>query len=94
MAQIKSGTLVAATVASVTLAGQVGKLAIINRDASTEFFFSLNGVDPTVGGDDCGVVLAKERVQLLARGPLVSGNTVVKLISSGTPAYTVAAVDS
>lgn len=100
MAGIQHGTLVANTVTTVTVDRVPGtdpssladnQLEVINRDGAAEIFYTLDGVTaPTVGGSDCEILPAAINGQFHSRQNL--GSTVVKLISSGTPKYTVKGV--
>jgi hypothetical protein len=84
-------TLTAATVDTITLSSQYNRVEILNRSASGDIFITVDGSTPTVGGNDTYVVPAT------GVGTFVNPNwtneppisTVVKLISSGTPAYSV-----
>lgn len=82
-------TLVASTVDTVTLTNtQIDEVEILNRDGSAEIYFTVDGTAPTVGGNNTNVLPA-------AVGSVVvgvrraAGGVVVKLISAGTPAYSV-----
>lgn len=81
----RSGTLVAATVATVQIQAWTYGVNVINRTAGQEIWVRLDGTDPTVGGNDCFLVLGARNFPV----DLKSGNVTVKLISSGTPNYTV-----
>jgi hypothetical protein len=84
-------TLVATTVDTVTLTAQYNRVEILNRSASGDIFVTLDGSTPSVGGNDTYVIPAT------GVGTFVNPNwtneppisTVVKLISSGTPSYSV-----
>jgi hypothetical protein len=78
-------TLAAATVDTVTLALDFNQVEVLNR-GTTDIYFTADGTTPTVGGNDCQIVLAGGGVKVDVP---TAGATVVKLISSGTPAYTV-----
>jgi hypothetical protein len=87
MAEVRHGTLVATTVTTVTLGQDWDYLEVVNRNGTAEIYFTVGGATPTVGGADCEVVpaaIGAVEVKVNAAGP-----TVVKLISAGTPAYTV-----
>lgn len=87
MAEIEHGTLVANTLATVTLDRDFAKVEVLNRDGAAEIFFTVDGAAPTVEGDDCQVLPAAiGALELLARE---TGQTIVRLISSGTPKYSV-----
>jgi hypothetical protein len=90
-------TLAASTVDTVTLTLTHPRIEILNRGTG-DIFLTVDGSTPTVGGNDTFVVpsngvgffpnpfLAEPG---LAGGPQVPGRTVVNLISTGTPAYSV-----
>lgn len=82
MPQTTYDTLVATTVKSETLTGNPSKICVINR-GSVELFFTTNGTDPTVAGDNTFCVLPSGFLEAAMEG----GGNVVKLISSGTPTY-------
>lgn len=83
----KSAALTAATVDTVTFPafGVFAYLAVAvtNRDTTNPIFFTIDGSTPTVGGDDCFCANVGQTVSL----PFNGG--AVKLISTGTSAYTV-----
>lgn len=83
----KHGTLTADTVATVSLTSVSGAVQVVNR-GDTAIFYTLDGSTPTVSGDDtlCAPPSAA------SRSKTGMGSAVVKLISSGTPAYSVVAV--
>lgn len=93
---IHSGTLVAATVATVTLDQPYETITVFNRSGTAEIYFRLDGVNPTVAGDDCFIVPAaitqesEQGITSIAQSAsgAVTGSKVL-LISSGTPTYTV-----
>lgn len=90
MAVRKHGTLVAATVATVALAGNSKYVEVLNR-GDDDIFFTINGTDPTVAGDDTFACPAGEFVKVRNYD---RDNTVsVKLISAATPDYSVALED-
>lgn len=81
--------LVANTVDTVTFTGlDVPEVEIVS-DGTADIFvmFGASSV-PTVNGTDCWLVPAAAGSSILS--PRTSGDTVVKLISSGTPTYSVA----
>ena len=106
MAFLRHGTLVANTVTSVTLPtritpttpGSYGSVEIINVDGLSIIYFlvlsatqTTAGLAPTVAGNDCEILPATVSGQIL-RLPTEGGDPVtVKLISAGTPKYTVRA---
>lgn len=86
MAHTKHVTLVADTVATVALDDpSLDKIYITNRHATLEAFATVNGVAPTVGGDDTFIIQpARTRVLFVPAGAVSA-----KLISSGTPSLSV-----
>lgn len=81
-------TLVASTADSVTFTDDITEVEVLNRDGAAEIYFTVDGSTPTVGGENCRVLPA-------AIGGLelrVEHGDVVKLISSGTPTYSVSVV--
>lgn len=90
MPAIRHGTLTADTVASVDLGVDVGEVDVCNVDGAAAIYFRVDGTNPTVAGNDSYVIPAA--LGASARVPVTSdGNTVVKLISVGTPAYSITA---
>ncbi len=96
MAAKSHGTLVAATVATVVVTAsratgainQIGLpgIEVVNRSGSAEIYFTVDGSTPTVGGEDCHVLPAAICAMSV---PGVGSTVTVKLISSGTPTYSV-----
>jgi hypothetical protein len=86
----KHATLTANTVDTVTLPVEATLVEVLNRDGAAEIYFTVDGSVPTVGGDDTQVLPAS--VGGLEFGSPQIAQTVVKLISSGTPKYTVRVV--
>lgn len=80
-------TLVADTVDTVTFNEDVAEVEIVT-DGSADIFIKFDGGTPTVEGTDCYMIPAAAGSMQLA--PKTSGDTVVNLISSGTPVYSVA----
>jgi hypothetical protein len=92
MATIRHGTLVAATVTTVTFsadADTIDTVEVINRSGSAEIFFTVDGTTPTVAGNDCEILPAA--VGAVEVGVPGRASTVVKLISAGAPTYSVRA---
>lgn len=82
-ARIKSGTVSGVT--SVTLDQAYSRVEVLNRDATNEIFFTVDGTTPTVDGDNCFCVTAKGALEVPCN---VNAVTVVKMINSaGTPKY-------
>lgn len=90
MARITHGTLTADTVDTVTITPDAEEIEVVNVDGAAAIYFRVGGAAPTVEGDDCEVVpgaIGVLRVATPGDAPYT-----VKLISSGTPKYSVRAV--
>jgi hypothetical protein len=84
----KHATLVASTVDTVTLGRDFNEVEILNRDGTAAIYFTVDGSTPTVGGDNALVIPAV--IGSVTESTLdISGTNVVKLISAGTPSYSV-----
>jgi hypothetical protein len=81
-------TLVATTVDTVQFARAVEAVEIYT-DGTSSIYFTLDGSAPTVGGATTLFLPATPSVRTVKING--RGNTTVKLISSGTPKYSVAA---
>lgn len=86
---IKHGQLTAATVDTVNLDGDYSEVEVINRDGAAEIFFTVDGGAPVVAGDDNHILPAAISGVTVNASKETGDPTVVKLISSGTPKYTV-----
>lgn len=91
-------TLTASTVATVTIGGDNREIEVVNLDGAAEVFYRFGDdesiEDPTVDDLDHDV-WALPAVAGAVRNhnrPAEEANTVVKLISSGTPKISVKAV--
>jgi hypothetical protein len=84
----RHGTLVANTVTTVTLDNDYREIEVINVDGASTIYVTVDGTVPTVGGNDTFVLPAaiSSRVIVSRDG---SNPTVVKLISTGTPSFSV-----
>lgn len=85
------GTLVAATVTTVTLTRDFQRVEVVNVTGTAAIYFTVDGSDPTVGGDDT-YVLPAAICSFEAPSASSGSTTVVKLISSGTPGFAVEGV--
>lgn len=90
MAKRKHGTLTASTVATVALDGG-NNVEVINR-GTTDIFARTDGSAPTAGGADDDYVIPAGGYLALPDEDAASSSTTVKLISSGTPSYSVGIV--
>lgn len=84
MAWAEHGTLVADTETDTTLSGQ-GDVLVVNH-GSDPIYATLGATAPTVAGDDTHVVPAGGYRVLEGNE---RGDQRVRLISSGTPAYSI-----
>lgn len=84
----RHGTLVASTVTTVTLTEDVSTI-IVRAHGSGSMNVTFNGTAPTVGGDDTARVDAGGALMYASSGGVTT--ETVKLISSGTPGYSVEA---
>lgn len=82
------GTLAAGQVTTVTLTSADNTVEVINRTGSAEIYFTVGSepATPTVEGDDCYIV-PEGLTSYVVNG--VPGAVVVKLISAGTPKFSV-----
>ena len=89
MPRSKHGTLVAATVTTVTLDRDYDSVEILNRGTTSDLWVRVDKTDPVVAADDTYVCVPGGFIVL---GVPTAGLTVVKLISAGTPPYSVTGV--
>lgn len=88
-------TLVAATVDTVTIPGRWAYVTVVAIDGLDEIYFTIDGSTPTAQGASSFVIPATVAVSKERVLSHVDNTTVVKLISDGTPKYSViAGVDS
>jgi hypothetical protein len=85
------GTLVAGTVDTITLPAAARTVEVVNRNGAAEIYFTVDGGTPTVAGNDTQVVTAGAGAALEYPSE-DNTTTVVRLISSGTPTYSVRVV--
>lgn len=75
-------TLIANTVATVTLDANFGSVSLLNRNGLDEVFFSTDGTTPTVAGNGFEVLPAGVGATATVRDAGTGAVTVVKLISA------------
>jgi hypothetical protein len=85
---VRHGALTANTVATVALPIDADTVEVVNR-GDADIFFTINGTVPTVDGNDVEIVTAGTALEIDRRA---AGNVTVKLVSTGTPDYTVRGV--
>jgi hypothetical protein len=87
--RIQHQTLTASTVDTVTFDADYTYVEIVNRDGAAEIYATVDsGITPTVGGAGCDVLPAGMS-SLIVNASGYGSPTSIKLISAGTPAYTV-----
>jgi hypothetical protein len=79
--------MTANTMDTITVSGDSKFIEVANR-GSSDIYFTVNGDVPTVGGDNTYIVLASAALIV----PSADKPDVVKLISAGTPAYSVTGI--
>ena len=79
-------TLVATVVDTVTITSQSSELVIYNRSSLSDLYFRVDGTNPQIAGDDSHIVPINSNRRI---GPPDPINIQVKLISVGTPPYSV-----
>jgi hypothetical protein len=89
-ARVMHGTLVADTVTTVTLDHNYNRVEVLNRDGAAEIYFTVDAGAPTVEGDGCYSLPAA--IGGLEKKSPGGRATVVKMISSGTPTYSVTGI--
>lgn len=90
--RIKHAQLTADTADTVILDGDYRQVEVINRDGAEEIFFTVDGPAPTVAGDDTHILPAALSGVTVPAGAANGEPTIVRLISTGTPTYTVRGV--
>lgn len=80
-------TLVAATVDTVTFDRDCDRVEVLNATGTADIYFTTEGSTPAVAGKNC--YRLPSAIGALRVEPDANGNTVVKLISAGTPSYSV-----
>jgi hypothetical protein len=94
MSKARHGTLTANTVATVSIAADHADIVVVQLDQGSitdPVYVTINGDDPTVGGNDTFKVQAVGEHRRSFQIPTadVGSNTVVKLISAGAHPYSV-----
>lgn len=93
---ITSGTTVGGAVTTVTFTDWYHNIEVINR-SSGDMWARVDGVDPTVAGDECFFVAPLGFIDVVNPKPApqpgsgITSNTVVKMISAANANYTVQA---
>lgn len=87
-------TLTAATVDTVNVTASAGQRAstrvrVVNLDGAAAIYFTLDGTAPTVGGAKTYELAAVAGAAQAISVDVKAVDVVVKLISSGTPKYSV-----
>ncbi|MEV5211339.1 hypothetical protein AB0K35_28085 [Micromonospora sp. NPDC053740] len=84
---MQHATLVANTVTTLTFTTNGAKVEVLNVDGAAEVYFRTDGANPTVGGANCHPLPAA--VNSCEAADESTGDTVVRLISAGTPRVSV-----
>lgn len=80
--------LVAATVDTVTIPSGYPMVEVLNRDSAAIIHFTNDGTIPVTGADGTYVVLPLSALRVTSP----TGANVIKLISVGTPSYSVTGI--
>lgn len=91
VARSKHATLVAATVDSVTLSLDYSQVEIVNRSTTGDIYATVDGTTPVSAADDT-IYIGPGQALVLALPTTGAGTDVIKLISAGTPSYSVTGV--
>lgn len=83
---VRQKTLVADTVDTVTFDRDCDEIEVLIASGTDRIYFTVDGSTPTVAGNNTHEVLGGTALRVPVA---TSGDTVVKLISSTTPAYSV-----
>lgn len=90
VARSKHATLTAATVDTVTFQERHPAVEVVNRAAEGDIYFTVDGTAPVSAANDTYFVGPGQAV--LVDLPHATDPDAVKLISAGTPAYSVTGV--
>ncbi len=80
-------TLVAGTVETTTFSEDLDEVTIVSLDGAAALYFTVDGRTPTVGGTSTRVMPAA--IGAVSIDVPTAGNSVVKVISSGTPTISI-----
>lgn len=89
VARSKHATLTTSTVDTVALTSDFNSVEVFNRGAANEIWFTTDGTTPTVGGDNCYVVLPGTALRVEPSSP---GTTTVQLLCVSANAYSVTGI--
>lgn len=87
-------TTTAGVVSTITFPTWFDAIQVDNDDKTTDLWVRVDGIAPTVGGDDCIYVRASETIIIGNHLPHaepalgVAGQTIIKAISSGAVEFT------
>jgi hypothetical protein len=85
MARISHGTLVANVIKKVSCAAYTTRITVVNRSQTGEIYFTIDGTDPSIGGDDSNVALGTTTVPTLSP----TAACEIRLLSSAALNYSV-----
>jgi hypothetical protein len=74
---------------TVNMSGFCGTIRVYNRDTTLDIYYRIDGVNPTVAGDECDVLPPGNDVLIGMGDPTAP---TIKLICSGNATYSVECV--
>lgn len=84
---VHNKTLVANVVDAVSFERDPDQVEVLT-DGAAVLYVTTNGTTPTIGGQDCWIIPAVACARVIPH----NGNQAVRLLSAGTPKYSVTAV--
>lgn len=82
-------TLSASEIDTVTVTEPQIDIELTNRTGTSEIYFTIDGSDPTVGGESCFVLPAAVCSRVVSSDKFNTPTALIKLISAGAEAYSV-----
>lgn len=92
VARSKHATLVAATVDSVTLSRDYAEVEIVNRGAAGDIYATVDGTTPAPAADNTIYIGPGQALVFALPRRADNTSSAVKLVSAGTPSYSVTGV--
>ena len=87
--QVRHGTLVANVTTTITFDGAFSMVEVLNVTGTAAIYFTIDGTNVSVGSNDAYVVPAQIGSLTVSAEQATPSQTIVRLISSGTPGYSV-----